>query len=1148
MLLALCRPALAQTTPLQAASDLLTVPLEIDGGKLWERQVDLPSLGPDETPVLFVRARIPFGGGGNFIMRVLIDGAPLRDNWFAPRLLNKPPNFDPPNTQYHFQWYRDTSWGNFSYTWFTVFGPDPQGNWAGTGQDFDYLFSLGGLVSGQSFKLGIEHVFPGLAAALKIERAPLLVEKLSVGKLPNADVERLRRNVLGGMAIQDCPVNPQVPAGETGEVAYELQWSKRPAPASQVTFDKLQGWTCQSLGDATVSLSASVQQRLWRPAVGRLDISKGEKPLQIVLRPPQPIRIDNACDAANFWVYGAMHFMQPTAVTFNAVALLADAKGGESIIDLGPIRMGYWMLLHGNVAGKPLQPPMFFKALLLSCPAPKDDYKLYLESVHFYSRNRHPRPQPRPKDAVFPVSDTGMAPTLPAGVKTSVEKLPQSVQFVSSGPGGRLVYEVAPERGCLEGVMTRWNDGIPFQPCAGGGVEAAETGPVAAGKLLGWKLQRDRLTADWQTPEGQKFSAEYALRGRTLTVNLRAPGGWATGTAWGELAGLPKPRGLEVPYMKLSQAKKQSLIAVAGDLFISVLPDIYRSDYSIFDGTAGEPKDDRLALAKHTMYTPLTDGRRNDVNDCVLITVSPEFADTLPNHQNPRSPSLERLAPQMFIMDRLFSLNRWDTLKRYGMDHIIANDFAGMFVKSYSEGFGLRWRPHPSYTIKQVQDARQQVKDLGFWFGAYIDETDFYPLNEFWDEDLICLTSTGDLAEAWPGSYATRPDMMWVLARQVGQKMKELYPPDCVYLDVTTNRGVVAMNYEAGLPGSGMARSTIVGVGDSLVETRKWYGSTVSEGIYRWWYAGLADMDYAQLHMADPMPLPLDFDLLKLHPYAIGTMMGYGPTNLLSPDEIKDLNSGAIPGPQAFYKWVATSLAYGHMAMLGYGYFPPMSRFIQHYALMQGVQQEYLADTVSRIEYHDGERFLNTSAALQQDAHKRGRVRVTYKGGLVVTVNLNPEQDWTVSQAGQEYVLPPYGWVITKDSPSITAYSALIAGKRMDYVQCPEYVYLNGGELPRRVGPLEVQGAAWLKREGNGWLLIPCGKLGYWSPEQRIDRIPADRGTPLLIVDLKALGLKTPQITGLGEMGDGKWIEGSNLADGRVRITASDSVRAYRIQ
>ena len=50
------------------------------------------------------------------------------------------------------------------------------------------------------------------------------------------------------------------------------------------------------------------------------------------------------------------------------------------------------------------------------------------------------------------------------------------------------------------------------------------------------------------------------------------------------------------------------------------------------------------------------------------------------------------------------------------------------------------------------------------------------------------------------------------------------------------------------------------------------------------------------------------------------------------------------------------------------------------------------------------------------------------------------------------------------------------------------------------------------------------------------------------IVDLPALGLKDATVTGLGEMGESVAATTERLADGRLKITASDAVRAYRIQ
>jgi hypothetical protein len=239
------------------------------------------------------------------------------------------------------------------------------------------------------------------------------------------------------------------------------------------------------------------------------------------------------------------------------------------------------------------------------------------------------------------------------------------------------------------------------------------------------------------------------------------------------------------------------------------------------------------------------------------------------------------------------------------------------------------------------------------------------------------------------------------------------------------------------------------------------------------------------------------------------------------------------------------------MVMLGYGYFPPMARSIHYYALMQGLQREYLADVAARIEYHDGRALVPTSQALRTDSYRRGRVRVTYRGGLVVTANLNPAEEWKVTQAGQTYLLPPYGWVISRgtgEAPAVLAYSAIVDGQRLDYVQCPEYVYLQSGDKQRRVGPVEVRGAAWLKRDGQGWQIIPCGRLGYWSGEQRQEKIPADRGCPVLIVDPIALNLREPVVTAQAEMGGPAEATIERTADGRLRLQVTGNTRMFCIR
>lgn len=1126
----------------------ITQPLEIEAGQRWDREVTLPALAADQVPVLRLRARVNAGGGGcNYMLRVFVNDRPLRENWFTPRLLNKPPNFDPPGTEFHFSWWRGARTDYTANAWMTIFSTSPTLNWAGTGQDFDYVFALDGLVKGGKVRLGLQHTWGGLPTALKLDRAPLLVEQAVWGTLPAAAVQAARDQVRAGGGLHPCPVEANVPAEEgPGERAYEVVWSGRPLPPAQVTFDKLAGWTASATGEAAVKLQASRAQRIWLPQNATLTIGQSPKPVAILLRPPKPITLSGPADAINLWAYGHMHFSveaakySPLALT----ALLRDASGVEAEVDLGELRMQYWMLLHGLVP-RDLKFPCQFLGLQIQCNQPKADYRIYLEALHCYAQNRKLKSFPRTANAVFPRNGEGMLPTPPAGVKTRLVPAQQAPRFVSDSPAGRLEVTVDPTRGCLEGVTMRWQSGPAVRPCAGGGLLTEDGKGPLAGKLLGCTGATDRVTARWEAPGGLKWEATYRLSGRTLIVDVRCPGGRAAGLDFGAITGLPQPRGVEVPYLNLAAGIASPRVAVGGGVFLSVLPDIYNSDRSHLNFAAGPAEGDTLRVLREAGYTPLTNGRRNDLRERLFLTLSPEFADVLPNHQNPRSPNLERLAPYMFVMDRASSLERWRAFKRYGLDHVIANDFAGVFVKSYSEGFGCRWRPHPDYTIAQVQDWRRQIKGLGYLFGAYVDVTDYYPLNEFWNESRVSLTADGDLADAWPGSFMPKTDFLRPLTEMVGRKVRENYPPDCVYLDVSTNRGNVAMDFEAGSPGAGTARAMVEGIGDSLVEARKWYGSTVSEGIFRWMYVGLSDMDYAQVHMSPgTMPVPLDFDLLKLHPYQIGTMMGWGPSNFLSDDEVKEMNAwGALPGPQPFYKYVGTSLAYGHSALLGYGYFPPMQVIMQYYALMQGLQSEYLPDTVQTIEYHDGQRFLPTSAALQADAAKRGRVRVTYRRGLTMTVNLNPTEPWTVAQDGQTYELPPYGWVAGKPG-SILAYSALVEGKRLDYVDCPAYTYLNTGAECRRVGPLEVQGAAWLKKDATGWRVLPCGKLGYWTAQLTLTKPPADRGCPVLIVEAKGLA----QVTAVNDEGAAVATTAETLPDGRRQLHPTAETLEFRLR
>jgi hypothetical protein len=266
-------------------------------------------------------------------------------------------------------------------------------------------------------------------------------------------------------------------------------------------------------------------------------------------------------------------------------------------------------------------------------------------------------------------------------------------------------------------------------------------------------------------------------------------------------------------------------------------------------------------------------------------------------------------------------------------------------------------------------------------------------------------------------------------------------------------------------------------------------------------------------------------------------------------------DSGTMPAPGPFYHYVATSLAYGHMLMLGYSYLPPLSRMVHLYALMQGLQTEYLTDTVAEVRYHDGTGFVSASQALLDGGLDRRRLRVRYQRGLTLHVNLHPADVWTV----EGYELPPFGWLATGPN-DVLAYSALVEGQRVDAVRCPAYLYLAAGAQPARLGALEVQGAAWLRRETAGWRLIPCGDLGPWQSfpaeglpafqkDLRLAHMPARRGVPHLTLDTQALLGKAPAATTVqARNAAGKPVPAATTTTDRLTIEAAAEIVDYLLQ
>lgn len=944
------------------------------------------------------------------------------------------------------------------------------------------------------------------------------------------------------------PIDPTPPAGEmAGERPYELNWSARTeTPSPQVPFDNLQGWTLEVDGDVEVNASASIAQRIWRPSVLKIVYGRGSKPSVAMVRPPKPITINEPFDAARAWVFGgwyrrAQDDKKPPQINI----LLQDSAGQPVRIAFGPLISGNWSIEQGVLAREVVQAnrfPMKFVGIeFADIDFPEGSSELFIESLTFYQQNRNPAAHPFAMlNPVVPTSDDGMVPTPPADVKTSVGGTEHGVRFISDVDGARLSFDITPANGLFDGISARWNDGQPFQPAAEGGV-LVETSQDHSEKLGKAKVVKAEIAGNayhvtWRgeaSGKSYEWSATYTLRGRTLLVDVACDGGGATGLNFGVVRGLDEARGIFVPYMMMGRIghvhTDGPLVASGEGVFVSVLPDLYKSDFSTVDNTPSEASGDTIRLFSATTYFPLTDGKRNNLRDRMMISISDEFHDILPNARNPVSPNRERFAPYMFFSTYYPAIEMFTTLKRLGVDNLVVMDKNATLVGNDYQtlaSFPMRWRPMPQISISQLQQYIQEVKALGYRFSMYSYFPDLSPVNEYWDEGKVALKWDGSLAPGnWYGDYAIKMNDASRMVAALGPLVRDLYAPDSTYLDIQSNMGPDADDYEAGVEGAGKGRYTVLGNVDSMLEARKHFGNTLSEGYHRWFYTGATDGDYATLlhptkyKSASELPLLVDFDLLKIHPFGIGTMMSFEPKYFLEEegDEWNALlkEDGSGEAPIGFYKYLSASLGYGHMAIAGYDYIPPPARVIQLYAMMQGVQREYLADSVKSIEYENGSTFLSTSEALRTGAVELGRLRVEYSQGLVLYVNYNRDKPWTVTGSNRSYDLPPFGWLIEKPA-EVLAYSALVDGHRVDAIRCADYAYVNTGGQPAKLDDLglELQGAAFIKRTNEGLQVIPCGALGAWekiNPEGwpgyffafHLGEVPVDRGLQSLRINAK---------------------------------------------
>jgi hypothetical protein len=866
---------------------------------------------------------------------------------------------------------------------------------------------------------------------------------------------------------------------------YELDWAGRTQDdqVALVDFEDLAGWTVR-VQDAEAAFECSREQQIWGEGVGRLAYRATGPAPEVRILPPAPIPISAGFDAVSCWIYGNNWGFSPNPATPPVLvqALFLDAAGGEFMVHLTTVNWEEWFLCERRLA--PAQIALTqaggvrFAGFLISNGRNKAERTLYFDSLCVFTEAFAPltfAPRPERGIAMFPGQSAGTNtgpgklpfPTRPETIlpenlakdaKTAVTQSgADQFLFTYEGSDGKLVYRLEPKTGTFTDLTAEWTGGGPaFQPGVGGGVYlAGPTGPVLpeTAEHVGTTLAGQDVTSRWRLSAGAlvaEATFTYRLWGKSLVIDVVAPGGMVAEVRYGRARGLQEPRLVTNPFYPASGGRPAVVVSgsAAAPLFVTGNTDWYLSNAS--EPWATNAVDQQGVLYNGgTRYLPKTDGKRNDCYERLFLTVSPRYEEMLPVIPNPVSPWKQVTGTRLWRAhgagNRESDAQHWRECQRWGMTQVIVTDHeTGWRDGGESFTFRTRTAPGKGGDEGQAKYARIMQDELGFVYGPYNNYTDFAPVNEFWTPDLIARGSDNQLQTAWMRCYAPKPTRAVEYCAQLAPMIQEKFGFSTAYCDVHT---AVApwhrVDYDARVPGAGSFAAVFYLYGEIMLHQKQaWNGPVYSEGNHHSFYSGLTDGNYGQDQAYRPAENPwlVDFDLRRMHDLCCN--FGMGNPEMFYANEVPDLSTRAQQ--EAWIdRFLAATVAFGHPGFLTYeGGF---QNALRSYYMLQQLHSRYCLASAVDIRYVDAAgRLLETSAAVASGAYRRSQVVTRYSDGTVTAANGDRSERLRATAFGRALDLPPNGYAGWTADGTIEVQAGEVQGCRGDYAATPAYLYVDG--------------------------------------------------------------------------------------------------------
>ena len=615
-----------------------------------------------------------------------------------------------------------------------------------------------------------------------------------------------------------------------------------------------------------------------------------------------------------------------------------------------------------------------------------------------------------------------------------------SYVFVCEDGSSTLRYRYTPETGSLYDLTVQADDLPPFWVSFFGGPVLLFDGeqiPIWEADSLAWAHSAPRLTPagleiTWQASRaGQAVEYTYRLsiHGRTMRLEALSPGEGVAAFSLDRSQDTPGARILSVPYLTTFD-----LLFYRG-LFISAYFDWTQANASRYEKVSEPHSEQSFHFSQEAFYEPDTEGRRQALHEVIYLTVSERLADVLPALPNPPSPYRQALTGRTVLdlwSEAPFAENQalLEALRGRGVSDLLVIRHPWQRC-GYDDCYPAVLPARAEWGGEEALRAlAQTARQAGYLFALHENYVDFYPDAGLGSPGDLALDPDGSPRPAWFNettgvqSHLLSPFRALEYARQNAPEIHRRYGTSAAFVDVhTAVPPWEKTDYNAAYEGRARFLPVFCAYADLLTYLRAAHeGPVLGEGGAHFLYAGLVDGAEAEYEQSDSLLPLVDFALLRLHPLMVNYGVGYFPY-YFAQDGAPKWSDYTLAD---HYRYMADEIAFCHA-----GYVDTPELFDSDEAWLEWVEREArlvapihrlcAPAQATRILYRADGALVSVERAVA--AKQTEQVFVEYENGLQVYVNRHPSQPWQV----------------TLDfSPSWADFSALVDGKRQDFVGAPQ--------------------------------------------------------------------------------------------------------------